>query len=216
MNPRDAARRDVCEHARRMWREGLVTGSAGNVSRRVGGDASSIAITPTSVPYDVLTEEQVVIVDVATGNTIDSSHQPSYELPMHLGIYRERPDIEAIVHTHAPHVAALSVLHKSLPPVIDEMMLYFGGEVAVTEYAFTGTAEVGINVLRALGDRAGVILANHGNVCIGRTLGRALHAAISMEACARIYMLALQCGTPVRLPDDAIALGRALYDERSK
>jgi L-ribulose-5-phosphate 4-epimerase len=206
------ARHDVWLHARKMWEAGLVVASAGNVSRRAG--EGLIAITPTSVPYDVMTVEQIVIVDLGTGRSMESTHQPSYELPMHLGVYRKRTDIAAIVHTHSPFVSTLSVLRRPLPPVIDEMMMYLGGQIEVTDYAFTGTDAVGENVVRALGDRAGVILANHGNVCIGKSLERALHVAVTMEWSARIYVQALQLDEPVLLPDDAVRAGRKLYDAR--
>ncbi len=202
------------EHARKMWQAGLVVASAGNVSRRVEGDL--IAITPTSIPYDVMTAEQVVVYDMLTGRTVDSTNQPSYELPMHLGVYRGRPDVGAIVHTHAPFVTTLSVLRRKLPPVIDEMVLYFGGTIEVTDYAFTGTEAVGKNVLRALGDRTGVILANHGNVCVGNDLAQALHVAITMESTARVYVQALQVGEPQRLPTEAITAGRRMFDDRKK
>lgn len=207
------ARHDVWLHARRMWEAGLVTGSAGNVSRRV--DDNSIAITPTSIAYEVMTEEQIVIVDLASGKATHSLHRPSYELPMHLGVYHARPDIAAIVHTHSPFVTTLSVLRLPLPPVIDEMMLHFGGTIEVTEYAFSGTEAVGRNVVRALGDRTGVLLANHGNVCIGPTLERALHVAVVMESTARVYVQALQAGDPVALPEEAIRAGRTLFDQRN-
>jgi len=91
-----------------------------------------------------------------------------------------------------------------------------GGEVAVADYAFTGTEAVGVNVLRALGDRAGVILANHGNVCVGRTLPEALHRAIAMEAAARIYVQALQLGEPIALPNASIDAGRKMFEKRSR
>ncbi|HEX6640713.1 MAG TPA: class II aldolase/adducin family protein, partial [Thermoanaerobaculia bacterium] len=81
-------------------------------------------------------------------------------------------------------------------------------------YAFTGTDAVGINVLRTLGDRSGVILANHGNVCIGHDLAHALHVAIAMEAAARVYVQALQIGEPVVLPDNSVAAGRRMYEAR--
>lgn len=197
-----------------MWEAGLVVASAGNVSRRAGDNL--IAITPTSISYEVMTVEQVVIVDLSTGRSIESTHQPSYELPMHLGVYRQRPDVAAIVHTHSPFVSALSVLRRPLPPVIDEMILYLGGQIEVTDYAFTGTEAVGTNVVRALGNRAGVILANHGNVCVGPTVERALHVAVTMEWNARIYIEAIQIGEPARLPDEAIRAGRKLFDERQK
>jgi L-fuculose-phosphate aldolase len=208
----EQARHDVWLHARRMWEAGLVVASAGNVSRRV--DERLIAITPTSVAYDVLDAEEIVLVDLATGAPVDSRRAPSYELPMHLVVYRERPDVGAIVHTHSPSVTALSVLRRPLPPVIDEMMMYFGGTIEVTDYAFTGTEQVGANVIAALGDRTAVILANHGNVCVGRDLKQALHVAITMESCARVYVQALQIGEPTLLPQEAIAAGRKMYDAK--
>lgn len=210
MDPRE----DVRLHAKKMFEAGLVVGSAGNVSRRAG--ANRIALTPSSIAYDVLTADQVVLVDVASGEAVDSTCAPSYELPMHLAIYRSRPEVAAIVHTHAPFVTTLSILRRPLPPVIDEMVVWLGGAVDVADYAFTGTDAVGTNVVRTLGDRMGVILANHGNVCIGRDLAQALHAAVVMEACARVYVQALQIGEPVQLPQESIAAGHRLFEQRAK
>jgi L-fuculose-phosphate aldolase len=209
-----AARNDVWKHAKKMWESGLVVGSAGNVSRRIDVEPSLIAVTPTSIPYDRLVEEEIAIVELATGSSIGSGPRPSGELPLHLEVYRARPEVQAIVHTHAPFVTTLSVLHKSLPPLIDEMMMYFGGTIEVTEYAFTGTTQIGRNVIAALGDRTGVILANHGNVCVGRTLDQALHVAITMESTARVYVQAMQTGTPIPLPEHAVAAGRKMFEEK--
>jgi L-fuculose-phosphate aldolase len=203
---------EVWKHARKMWEAGLAVGSAGNVSRRV--DAQRIAITPSTVPYESMTPDQIVLVDVASGAA--ERGVPSYELPMHLAIYRSYADVGAVVHTHAPYVTTLSVLRRPLPPVIDEIVVYFGGMVGVTDYAFTGTEAVGLNVVRTLGDHMGVLLANHGNVCVGRDLAQALHVALVMESCARVYVQALAIGTPVELPQDAVAAGRRMFEERSK
>jgi len=206
------ARHDVWLHARKMWEAGLVVASSGNVSRRI--DASLIAITPSAIAYDQMNEDDIVIIEVDSGRSIESDHLPSYELPMHLSIMRSRLDVNGIVHTHAPHVTALSILRKPLPPVIDEMMVTFGGAVEVADYAFTGTEQVGTNVVRVLHDRAGALLANHGNVCVGRDLDRALHVALVMEAAAAAYIKALAAGEPVLLSETAIAAGRRMYEER--
>lgn len=201
-------REAVCRTARRMWEAGLVVASAGNVSARTSEGV--IVITPSSIPYESMKPEQIVVV----GH--DRQGVPSYELPMHRVIYERRPDVAAIVHTHAPFITTLSLLRRPLPPVIDEMMVHFGGTIEVADYAFTGTEEVGENAVRALGDRPGAILANHGNVCVAKTLDRALQLAIAMEACARAYVQALQLGEPAALPESAIAAGRRLFEERSK
>ncbi|HVR37716.1 MAG TPA: class II aldolase/adducin family protein [Thermoanaerobaculia bacterium] len=208
------ARYDICLHARKMWQSGLVVGSAGNVSRRVGEQL--IGITPSSVPYESLTEDQIVLVDLASGQPVDASQVPSYELPMHLVIYRSIPYAHAIMHTHSPYVTTLSVLRRPLPPVIDEMVIYFGGTVAVADYAFTGTDLLGTNVVRALGDHNGAILANHGNVCIGRDLAHALLVALTMESTAQAYVQALQAGEPVALPQGSVAAARRMFEERNR
>lgn len=208
------SRDDVVLHAKKMWAAGLVAGSSGNVSRRAG--MGRIAITPTSVQYEALTRDDVVLIDLATGQAVDSIREPSYELPLHLAIYRSHPEVGAIVHTHAPYVTALSIVRRPLPPVIDEMLVYFGGPVEVADYAFTGTDAVGTNVVRALGDRTGVLLANHGNVCVGRDLEHALHLAVAMEACAKAYVEALKIGEPVQLPNESLVAGRRLFDARNR
>lgn len=208
----DEARHECWTYARKMWEAELVVGSAGNVSRRI--DAERIAITPSAVPYETMVPEQIVIVDVASGEALEGT--PSYELPMHLAVYRSRPEVGAMVHTHGPYVTTLSVLRRPLPPIIDEMVLYLGGTIEVTEYAFTGTEAVGTNVVRALGDRAGVLLANHGNVCVGRDLAQAMHVALVMESCAQVYLQALALGAPVELPHEAIAAGRKMFEAKHK
>ena len=207
-------RHDVWQHARRMWESGLCVVSAGNVSRRADAEGRYIAITPTSIPYESMKEDEIVIVETTSRDAIESQRAPSYEVAMHLAIYRARTDVGAVVHTHAPFVTTLSVLRMPLPPVIDEMMVAFGGTVDVADYAFTGTDDLGSNVARALGDRSAAILSNHGNVCVGRDLEQALHVATVMEACARVYVQALQIGRPHVLPDSSVRDGRKMFVER--
>jgi len=210
-----AERESILVLAKKMCEAGLVVASAGNVSARVRDPlARAIAITPTSIPYDVMTPDQVVVVSIESGATIESTFRASCELPTHLAIYRHRQDVDAIVHTHSPYVSTLSALRKPLPPIIDEMVVYFGGTVEVADYAFTGTDELGANVVRALGDRAGALLSNHGNVCVGRDLAEALHVALTMESTARVYVEALRTGGAVPLPEESLRLGRAMYDRR--
>ena len=190
------ARYEIYAHARKMWEAGLVVGSSGNLSARVAEDPSLIAITPTSIPYDEMAGHQIVVVDLLTGGSIESKESPSCELPMHRVIYRERPSVSAIVHTHAPFVTTLSILRRPLPPVIDEMLQHFGGTIEVADYAPSATEDLGRNALRALENRTAAILANHGNVCVGPNIAAALQTAIAMEAAARIYLQSLQVGEP--------------------
>ncbi|MCB9479266.1 MAG: class II aldolase/adducin family protein [Deltaproteobacteria bacterium] len=208
-------RAELVAYAKKMSAAGLVAATAGNVSVRVPGADDRVAVTPSGVVYDEMRPEQVVIVDLH-GHVIDSpaGEKPSYETPLHCAILRARPDAGAVFHTHAPNVSALSVLRKPLVPVMDEMVVYLGGTVEVAEYAFSGTDDLAKNAVAGLGDRAGVMLANHGNICVGRDLAEAFKVAQVMEAGARIYLDALKAGTPVELPSDAIAHGRAMYEAR--
>ena len=208
-----ADRESVLLHSKRMWEAGLVVASAGNVSARVAGH-NAIAITPTSVSYDVMTADQIVVVSLDSGVPIESELRPSGELPTHLAVYHHRQDVCAVMHTHAPYVSTLSVLRRPLPPIIDEMIVYFGGTIEVAEYAFTGTDDLSANVVSALGDRAGVLLSNHGNLCVGCDLTEALHVALTMESTARIYVESLQTGDPVALPEVSLTAGRAIYRKR--
>jgi L-fuculose-phosphate aldolase len=198
-----------------MWEAGLVVASAGNVSTRIFG-RNAIAITPTSVSYDVMTADQIVVVSLDSGLPIESKGRPSTELPTHLAVYRNRQDAGAIVHTHAPFVSTLSVLRRSLPPIIDEMIVCFGGTIEVADYAFTGTEDLAANVVGALGDRAGVLLSNHGNVCVGSDLAEALRVALTMESTARIYVESLRAGNPVLLSEGSLREGRAMYEKRRR
>jgi len=207
-------REAVFSAATRMWKYGLVVASAGNVSARVP-DEPLIAITPTSIPYEVLRPEEICVVRM-DDRAAEAGAPPSGELPTHLAVFRARPDVGGIVHTHSPAVSALSVLGRPLPPVIDEMVVYLGGTVEVAEYGFTGTEELAKNAVAALGDRAAVLLSNHGNVCVGTDLDEALHVALTMESTARVYLDALRAGEPRILPEETLRRGRALYETRRR
>jgi L-ribulose-5-phosphate 4-epimerase len=201
--------------AKKMCDLGLVVASAGNVSARIGG-GDLIAITPTAIAYDLMTTDQIAVVSLESGLPKAPDPAPSTELPTHLAIYRRRPDVGAVVHTHSPYVSTLSVLRRPLPPIIDEMIVYFGGTIEVAEYAFTGSRELGERVADALGDRAGALISNHGNVCVGSDLEEALHVALTMESTARIYVESLQLGQAVTLPEASLRAGREIYELRRK
>lgn len=210
---RERARHELFDAARAMHAAGLVSVSSGNASCRVDGE-SAIAITPSSVPWESLEPEQIAIV--ATDRTpFDAPLPPSVELPLHLAVYRARPDAGGVVHTHAKHVTALSLLRRPLPPVIDEVVAWFGGQVEVAPYAFSGTDALAANAVAALGDRAAAILASHGNVCVGRRVADALHVAAMLEAACAAYLTALAAGEPALLPDDAVAAAREIYVRRN-
>ena len=158
---------DLVATARRTVADGLVVGTSGNVSVRVG---DTVLVTPSGVPYDRLAPDDVTGVDL-DGRQILGTLVPTSELPMHLAVYRTTGAL-AVVHTHAVHATAVSTLVSELP-LIHYMAAALGGPVRVAPYATYGTDELAENMLRALADRSGCLLRNHGTVTHGATLAQA-------------------------------------------
>ena len=121
---------------------------------------------------------------------------------MHAEIYKTRPDVRAIVHTHSPHATAFAAANRPIPACLIEMKFFLGGEVPCAPYAPPGTTELGLVCAEALGDRGGCLMANHGALAVGRDLPEALLRAEYLEDSAKIALLSMQLGGPVPLPDD--------------
>lgn len=170
--------------ARRTVADGLVVGTSGNVSVRV---ADTVLVTPSGVPYDRLTPEGIVGVDL-TGRQILGTLTPTSELPMHLAVYRAT-DARAVVHTHAVHATAVSTLVRVLP-LIHYMAGDLGGPVRVAPYATYGTEELAENVLSALDGRAACLLQNHGTLAHGATLDQAYERTAQLEWMCRVWLTA--------------------------
>jgi len=180
-----------------LEREGLVSGTAGNISVRAG---DLVAITPTGMPCGSIEPDDVTVVDDA-GAVVDGRRLPSSELALHLGAYRARPEMAAIVHTHSPFATVLAVLHWPLPAAHYAIAALETAEVPVVEYATYGTGDLADRVCAALpGGTRAVLLANHGAVCLGRDLAEAAAATRLLESLAHTYYHARVAGTPVILP----------------
>ncbi|MGA5320570.1 class II aldolase/adducin family protein [Streptomyces seoulensis] len=170
--------------ARRTVADGLVVGTSGNVSVRMG---DTVLVTPSGVPYDRLTPADVTGVDLA-GRQVLGTLVPTSELPMHLAVYRTT-GARAIVHTHAVHATAVSTLVTELP-AIHYMTGALGGPVRVAPYAPYGTPELAAHVLRALDGRSGCLLRNHGTLTHGDTLDRAYDRTAQLEWMCRVWLTA--------------------------
>ncbi|WP_327666785.1 class II aldolase/adducin family protein [Streptomyces sp. NBC_00485] len=170
--------------ARRTVLDGLVVGTSGNVSVRVG---DTVLVTPSGVPYDRLTPADVTGVDL-DGRQVLGTLAPTSELPMHLAVYRTT-DARAVVHTHAVHATAVSTLVPELP-TIHYMAGALGGSVRVAPYATYGTDELAENMLHALADRTGCLLRNHGMITYGTTLDQAYDRTAQLEWMCRLWLTA--------------------------
>ena len=192
---------ELVDTARRTVSDGLVVGTSGNVSVRVG---DTVLVTPSGVPYDRLTPADVTGVDLG-GHQVLGTLVPTSELPMHLAVYRAT-GARAIVHTHAVHATAVSTLVPELPP-IHYMTGALGGPVRVAPYATYGTAELAENMLRALTDRSACLLQNHGTIAYGGSLSQAYDRTAQLEWMSHLWLTArLVPGlTPHLLTEEQVA-----------
>lgn len=201
------AREKVVWAAQEMERRRLVLGTWGNVSARVD---DYLVITPSGMNYMNLQPLDLPVLDRA-GGVVLGNRRPSTESPMHKAVYQHRPDINAVVHTHSPYAAALSVARQPLPPILEELAQLIGGEVRVAEYALPGTQELARRVVEALGDGMAALLPNHGLVGVGRTVEEALLVCEIAEKGAMIFCYAREVGQPTVLDEEKVAWLRREY-----
>ncbi len=202
----------VLDTARQLVEKGLVIGASGNVSMRLNVEgAGLLAVTPTSLPYDTLSPDDIQVIDFS-GKTVEGSLAPSMETNLHIGIYLSRPDVNAVIHTHAVYASAVAATGKDIPPILDDQVIYLGGTVRCAAYALSGSRELADNALRALGDCGAVLLRNHGAVCVGPSLAEAMTACELLEKTASVYLLAVNAGSAAELSEEAVAYDRGLYE----
>lgn len=186
-------RRDVVETCLFMQSNGLIVGTAGNVSIRVDDE---IAISPSGVPYETMTAEDVVVFSM-DGERVDGVLEPSSELPLHLSVYRETA-AKAITHNHAPASTALGLVVDEIPPS-HYYSAMLGGIIRVAPYAEFGTDELARNVTDALKDRSGALMKNHGAITVGPTVKKAAGLLPILEYVCEIHLRAMATGAPIAL-----------------
>lgn len=183
-----------------MNAQGINQGTSGNISARV--DDTTWLISPSGVPYDRMTLDSIVPMDMA-GKT-DSKWLPSSEWRMHLDIYRARPEAMAVVHTHSTYATALSSLRQDIPPFHYMIAATGGPTLRCAAYETFGTAELSAAMAKAIEGRTACLLANHGQICFGPNLEKALLLAGEVETLCRQYAIACQHGEPTLLSEAEI------------
>lgn len=186
-------RQSVVDACRQMQRKGLVVGTAGNVSVRVG---DRVCISPSAVEYEDLTAEMVGVHDL-DGNVVEAMLKPSSELPLHLAVYHST-DAGGITHNHAPASTALGLVCDEIP-FSHYYSAMFGGPIRVSPYADFGTDQLAHNVAAALKDRQGALMSNHGAITIGPTLDKALSLLPYLEYICEVQLRAMATGRPVKV-----------------
>ncbi len=194
---------------------GLTTGTSGNVSVRLQPQEtrSLLAITPTRIPYSVLRDKDIIVADLDL-EPVEGTLVPSTEGLLHAAIYRARPDVGAVVHTHSVFASVAAVAGLEIPPIMDEMVVAIGGAIQVSEYAFPSSQELADNVCAALGNRNAAIIRNHGAVGVGKDLDEALDVCALTERVAQVFVYSSLLGRVNMLPQEVVEAESAIYNMR--
>jgi L-ribulose-5-phosphate 4-epimerase len=199
----EALREQVWKLHLELPRNDLVRWTGGNVSGR-DPETGLVVIKPSGVKYPDLKPEQLVVLDV-DGNIVEGNLSPSSDTASHLYIYRQRPDVGGIVHTHSPYATAFAAVGRSIPVCLTAIADEFGGPIPVGGFALIGGEEIGKVVVESIGTSIAVLLKNHGVFTIGKNAEAAVKAAVMTEDVARTVWYALQLGTPDEIPAEDVA-----------
>ncbi len=205
-------RHQVCHANRALLEEGLVAWTSGNVSGR-DPDTGLIVIKPSGVQFPDLTPENMVIVDEAC-TLVEGDHGPSSDTASHAYVYRHRPDVMGMVHTHSSYATAFAAVGRGIPVVLTAIADEFGCEIPCAPYARIGGQEIGRTIVEHIGPSLAVLMRQHGVFTIGASVEKALKAAVMVEDIAKTVWLALQIGAVESLPPEEIAANFERYSTR--
>lgn len=205
-------RQEVLQANVALPKEGLVTWTSGNASGR-DPESNLMVIKPSGVLFEDLTLEDLVIVDM-NGKVVEGERGPSSDTATHLWVYRNRPDVHGMVHTHSNYATAFAAVNKPIPVVLTAIADEFGGPIPCGGYASIGGKEIGEEIIRTIGSSYAILMKNHGVFTIGKTVQKALKAAIMTEDVAKTVWLALQIGVPDELSLDQVAANYDRYQNR--
>lgn len=193
MGSYDVSQQRVVDACRALIDKGFLSGTGGNVSVRVVG-AEAMAITPSNVDYQVLSPGDICVVDWNL-TPLECALKPSVESGMHAAVYQTRPDVGAVVHTHQPYASAVALTGKALPALFDEQVRFLGRSVEIVPYAPSGTGLLKSALAKKIlsGNNA-YILQNHGAVCFGASVERAIFNVLLLEKVALCYLITLCAG----------------------
>jgi L-fuculose-phosphate aldolase len=184
--------------AQESLRTNLVHGTAGNFSARLPD--GNVVLTPSSLAYETMTLDDLVVCDL-DGNVVEGERRPTTEKALHLACLKEYDEIHAVIHCHAKFCTMFALTHQPIPCAIEEVEVFVGGDVPVANYKFTGSQELADEVSKWVGDRAAVLMANHGLLTVGKSPRDALKIANLVELTAEIIWGARMLGDIVPLPD---------------
>lgn len=205
----EALRQQVWKLNLDLPKHGLVAWTSGNVSGR-DPDTGYVVIKPSGVKYEDLQAEQLVVLDME-GKIVEGNLKPSSDTASHLYIYRHRPEVNGIVHTHSSYATAFAALGKPIPVYLTAIADEFGGSIPCGGFALIGGEEIGRVVVESIGSSPAVLLKNHGVFTIGPSAEAAVKAAVMVEDVAHTVWIAVQLGQPDEIPAGEVAKLRHRY-----
>ena len=189
-------KKKLIEYGLKIYNENLTKGTSGNLSI-FNREKGVFAITPSAIHYSDITEDDIAVLDL-DGNQLEGNKKPSSEVQLHRIFYKNRSDINAIIHTHSLNATTLSCLNWELP-AIHYMIALAGQDVRCAKYATYGSDELAENAFNAMKDRKAVLLANHGQLAGGKDIENAFSITEEIEYCAELYIKTKSIGQPVIL-----------------
>ena len=193
-------------------RNNLVVWTGGNISSR-DPESGLVIIKPSGVMYPALTPEKMVVVD-PDGKIVEGVLKPSSDTATHLYIYRNRQDVNGIVHTHSTFATAFAANGMPIPAVLTAICDEFGGEIPVGGFAAIGDEAIGKEVIRSIGTNSAILMQNHGVFTIGKTAMDAVKAAVMVEDAAKTVFYAMQLGDPLNIPEEMAAQLHKRYKDK--
>lgn len=182
-------KKEIIEAGMLMDRYQLISLTCGNLSVRM--PSGEILVTPSGMMYEKMIEDDMIVMDI-DGNVLEGMRKPSSDTPAILHILRERPDVNAVIHTHQPYATAVSLIPglTELRVCITALANAAGGNVPITPYSAAGSVDMGIDTVKYVEDGHAVILSQHGVMTVGKDLNQALYAAVYLEEAAKCYLAA--------------------------
>jgi len=204
-------RRIVWECNLELPKNNLVVMTSGNVSAR-DPKTGLVVIKPSGVKYEKLTPENMVIVD-PQGNVIEGDMAPSIDTKTHLYVYNNRPDVFGVCHTHSTYASVFAALKRPIPVLLTASAM-FGGEVPVGDFCYIGSNAIGEEIVKKIGTKRAIVMANHGVFTIGKDGPQALKMAVEVEEVAKITYLALAIGEPAYMTPEQVKNTIAMYSDQ--
>lgn len=194
----------IVDTGRELYKQNLTIGTWGNISV-LDPEADLVYIKPSGMDYNEIDPEDVIVVD-KKGKTIEGFRKPSIEMPMHLSIYNTRRDVGAIVHYHPIYSSVLAVTGFSLPGICEDFVQIVGEKVLCAKYGLPGSEELAENAVASLGKRNAVFLLNHGTLCVGKDMKKAMTVCYVVEKTAHIYILSKGVGKCRIIPEEDVKI----------